>query len=59
MMQAFWLALLISGCAGVWIFTKLNQKTGYGNGGSAVKGAIVAGAVIFVVVFGIGWFMFG
>ncbi|TAH36598.1 hypothetical protein EYC59_00255 [Candidatus Saccharibacteria bacterium] len=59
MIKAFLLGLIISVCAGVWIFTKLNQRTGYGNGASAAKGAAIAGALIFVIVFSIGWFMFG
>lgn len=59
MTQAFLLALIISVCAGVWIYTKLNQRTGYGNGANAAKGAAIAGAGIFVVMFSIGLLMFG
>lgn len=59
MTKAFLLALIISVCAGVWVFTKLNQRTGYGNNSGALKGAAVAGVAIFVVVFSIGWLMFG
>ena len=59
MIKAFLLALLISGCGGVWVFTKLNQRTGYGNGANAAKGAALAGVVVFVVVFSFGWLMFG
>lgn len=58
MTKAFLLALIISVCAGVWIFTKLNQRTGYGNGASAAKGAAIAGVVVFVVVFSIGLLIF-
>ncbi len=53
-MSAFLLALLISVCSGVWIFTKMNQTTGYGNSGNAIKGAAAAGVGIFVVVFTVG-----
>lgn len=53
-MTAAFLALLIAGGAAVWIYTKLQNKTGYGNNTGAAKGAGVAFAIIFVVVFTIG-----
>ena len=50
-MTAFVTALLIALGGGTWIYTKLQQRTGYGNSKTAYKGAAVAGAIIFIVVF--------
>lgn len=52
-MNAFFIALLLSVGTGTWIYTKLQQRTGYGNGGSALKGAAVAGGIVFVVTLSI------
>lgn len=52
-MNAFFIALLLSVGAATWIYTKLQQRTGYGNGGSALKGAAVAGGIVFVVTLSI------
>lgn len=49
-MSAFLTALLLALGAGTWIYTKLQNKTGYGNSKSAFMGALVSGIVIFVVV---------
>ncbi len=49
-MGAFITALLLSLGAGTWIYTKLQNKTGYGNSKSAFMGALISGIVIFVVV---------
>jgi len=49
-MSAFITALLLSLGAGTWIYTKLQNKTGYGNSKSAFMGALISGIVIFVVV---------
>lgn len=53
-MNAALLALLISGGSSVWIYTKLQNKTGYGNSKSAAKAALIVFAAGFVVVFSIG-----
>lgn len=53
-MNAALLALLIAMSSGVWIYTKLQQKTGYGNSSSAIKGAAIAGVIIFILVFTLG-----
>ncbi|QQS20237.1 hypothetical protein IPL85_02190 [Candidatus Saccharibacteria bacterium] len=36
--------------AGTWAYTKLQQRTGYGNSKTALKGAAVTGGIAFVVV---------
>lgn len=43
-------ALLFAAGAGTWIYTKLQQRTGYGNSRSALQGAAIAAGLIFVVV---------
>ncbi len=53
-MSAFFVALLFALGAGTWIYTKLQQKTGYGNSKGALKGAAVAAVIAFVVVFTLG-----
>lgn len=44
-------ALLFSIGAGTWVYTKLQQRTGYGNSSSAIKGALIVALISFVVVF--------
>ncbi len=50
-MNAFVVALLLSIGASTWVYTKLQQRTGYGNTNSALKGTLVTGAIVFVVAF--------
>lgn len=50
-MGAFLTAFLVSVGAGVWIFTKLQQRTGYGNNKNAIIGAVSATIAIFVVAY--------
>ncbi|MEJ0072772.1 MAG: hypothetical protein WDN27_01620 [Candidatus Saccharibacteria bacterium] len=50
-MTAALLALLIAGGASVWIFTKLQNHTGYGNSKNAAVGAGVVFVIGFLVVF--------
>ncbi|MFZ1249747.1 MAG: hypothetical protein WAQ24_05515 [Candidatus Saccharimonadales bacterium] len=50
-MNAFLVALLFSGGVATWVYTKLQQKTGYGNSKTALKGAAVAGGIAFAVLF--------
>lgn len=50
-MSAALLALLIAGGGSVWIYTKLQNHTGYGNSKNAVIGALVTFAVGFIVIF--------
>lgn len=50
-MSAFILSLVFACAAGGWLFTKLQQNTGYGNSSSAIKGAAIATALIFIFAF--------
>lgn len=52
-MNAALLSLLIAGSSSVWIYTKLQNHTGYGNSKNAAKGAAVAFVIGFIVVFSI------
>ena len=52
-MSAALLALLIAGGSSVWIYTKLQNHTGYGNSKNAATGALVAFILGFIVVFSI------
>lgn len=49
------IAFLVSLSAGVWVYTKLNQRTGYGNNSGAVKGAVMSALIVFLVVLTVGW----
>lgn len=53
-MSAFFVALLCSVGAATWLYTKLQRRTGYGNSGSALKGAAIAGVIVFLVILTIG-----
>lgn len=53
-MSAGVVALLASISISVWAFTKLQQRTGYGNDKTAVKGAAVVFVIVFIVVFTLG-----
>lgn len=53
-MSAFIIALLAAIGGGTWVFTRLQNKTGYGNSKTALKGAAIAGLGLFIVVFTIG-----
>jgi uncharacterized membrane protein YjjP (DUF1212 family) len=44
-------ALLASMSASVWVFTKLQSRTGYGNSQNAMIGAAVVFVLGFVVIF--------
>ena len=48
-MNAFLVALLFSLGAGTRVYTKLQQKTGYGNSKGALKGAATVAGISFVV----------
>ncbi len=50
-MSPFLISLLFSLGAGTWVYTKLQQKTGYGNSKAAFKGAAVAALIGFVIMF--------
>jgi uncharacterized membrane protein SpoIIM required for sporulation len=50
-MNAALLALLIAAASSVWIYTKLQNHTGYGNSKAAFKGALTAFVLGFIVVF--------
>lgn len=51
MMGPFLTALFLSVGAGTWIFLKLQQRTGYGNVRSALKGAGISAAIIFIIAY--------
>jgi hypothetical protein len=50
-MNAVLVAFLMALGASVWVFTKLQDRTGYGNQKSALTGAGVSFVLIFLVVF--------
>jgi hypothetical protein len=50
-MSALFIALIFSVGASVWIYNKLQDRTGYGNSAAALKGAVVSFVLIFAVVF--------
>jgi hypothetical protein len=45
------LAFIVALSSSVWVFTKLQNKTGYGNNSNAIKGAAVVFIIAFIVVF--------
>ncbi len=50
-MGAFFTALLLAVGVGTWIFTKLQQRTGYGNSRGALIGAGIAAFGVFLLVY--------
>ena len=50
-MGAFLVALLSSLSASVWVYVKLQQRTGYGNNRPAAMGAAVVGALLFIIIY--------
>ncbi|MGB4967775.1 MAG: hypothetical protein WBO35_06275 [Candidatus Saccharimonadales bacterium] len=50
-MGSFFISLLFAVGAATWVYTKLQQKTGYGNSQSALIGAAVTGVGLFLVMF--------
>lgn len=50
-MTPFLIAFFIALGAGAWIFTKLQDKTGYGNARTAWLGTVISVAAIFFVVY--------
>lgn len=53
-MSAALVALLVSLGGATWVYTKLQNKTGYGNNQSAIIGAAVVFVIAFIVVFSVG-----
>lgn len=53
-MSAALVALLVSLGGATWVYTKLQNKTGYGNNRSAIIGAAVVFVIAFIVVFSVG-----
>jgi hypothetical protein len=49
--SAFFVALLASIGLSTWAYTKLQNKTGYGNGKNALSGTAVVFVISFVVIF--------
>ncbi|MBP9853211.1 MAG: hypothetical protein QG629_432 [Patescibacteria group bacterium] len=52
-MGAFVTALLVAIGSGVWVYTKLAQRTGYGNEKNAYIGAGVVALIVLLVAFSI------
>ncbi|HSX05959.1 MAG TPA: hypothetical protein VLF69_05795 [Candidatus Saccharimonadales bacterium] len=50
-MSSLLLAFLVSLGASTWVFTKLQNRTGAGNNGSAIKATVVVFIVAFILVF--------
>ena len=53
-MSAGIVAFLVAISTATWTFTKLQNKTGYGNNQSAIIGATIVFILAFIVVFTIG-----
>ena len=58
-MSQFAIALIIAIGFGTWIYTKVQQRMGYGNSKAALKTAAVAAGICFVVVFTLELMLFG
>ena len=50
-MGPFFTSLFVSVGAGTWIYSRLQQHTGYGNSRSAIVGAGLSALGIFVVIY--------
>ena len=50
-MGPFLTSLLLSVGAATWVYTKLQQRTGYGNSRNAIIGATLVGLLLFSVVY--------
>jgi hypothetical protein len=50
-MKAAFIALIFAIGSSVWIYTKLQDRTGHGNNTAAFKGAAISFSGIFIVVF--------
>lgn len=53
-MSAGVVAFLAAMSISVWAFTKLQQRAGYGNDKTAIKGAAVVFGLVLVVVYTLG-----
>ncbi len=58
-MNIFITALIMALGASTWIYTRVQRRVGYGNSKTALKTAVIAGAICFVVVLTIGLTLFG
>lgn len=52
-------ALILSLGASTWIYTQVQRRVGYGNSKQALKAAVIAGVICFVVVLTIGMTLLG
>ncbi len=50
-MGPFFTAFLLGVGGGTWLYTKLQQRTGYGNNKNALIGATVAALGLFLLVY--------
>ena len=50
-MGPFFTAFLLAVGGGTWLYTRLQQRTGYGNSKNAVIGAAIAAFGIFLFVY--------
>jgi hypothetical protein len=58
-MKAAIVALVVAISVSTWSYSKLQQRTGYGNGQAAFKGVILIFVMAFVVTFTIGLITLG
>ncbi len=50
LMSNFVISLLISAGSGAWLYNKFTKRSGGGNNGPAVIGAIVCAVILFIVL---------
>jgi hypothetical protein len=49
-MSAALLALMMAAGSSVWVYTKLQDRTGYGNNKNAAIGAAAVFALLFIII---------
>jgi len=42
---------MLAGGTATWLYTKFSRRSGGGNNGSAIVGAVVVGIVLFIVLY--------
>jgi|GEM_PF-1009888 len=50
-MSIFLISLMLAGGTATWLYTKFSRRSGGGNNGSAIVGAVVVGIVLFIVLY--------
>ncbi len=51
MIGPFITALLLAIGGGTWVYSQLQQRTGYGNSRNAVTGAAISALIIFLITY--------